>query len=553
MIVQASRSIAYKKLMENAGDNEFVQAIDKIHEIKKKVAPVKKSKLHKAQTRNTNLQKRTGVGKTKFHKRQTYLQRTKATPKKKRRKKWNGNDSFGGMIFNEAKGFLVSSIKASPALVKAVGAKVITIMAPIIILALGVNLLMTGVSMIMSFGEKSTFVMGTYSSMDKDLSKAVSIYTNLAYTDNKYLLQCGSSQSWKTGLSSFGVGNSILKNYKDVPQEFNYNGTSNYDFSYWKFYSFLCAYFYRVDNYWEMNDEVEKAIRQLYDIQYEFRHQYINGSHWVHKPSYEFSNGYNPCYATVIGNAQIAWGVFDFKGGAPSELADFAEKIDNNMYRIYYSLDNLEVLNANDDKSATGWYFLNQCSTITDPNGNYRNGLYTYNTTNYSYFNDGFGIVGAWQWWFPRTRVFANYDLPAYISPTDTVLWLYSFNDRDIGGITIAQRYDELIHEYTDSIREDPNIAIWDRVGFYNQIYEMASYYDSYTDFGLCSFYKMYDWKKECKLEYGMYSKMSFDEAIRKMFLSKENGAELYAYYLTLLGDESSGSNFNYRVFELFQ
>lgn len=541
LILHSVKQQLRNEAMKDAADNEFIQGAQKLHSIQKAVAP-KKSELQKQQQRAKKLKKKTGQRKVQLHTRESKLhhkkKRKRNTPanRQKRRRYPGGHKTFGGWI--------ASGLRSGAGAIKGLAGKVLIAVAPFILLGCLLYVFVLPLLFVDSVGGRSSFVMGTYSALDSDLSEAVEYYTELAYKANEAVIKCGTS-NWKDGLRYFDVSGSTLRSYKEDPDTFKFVDSA-YDFDYWKFYSFLCAYYYEYDEdeqmipYWEYGGKTEKVIKQLFEKEYAFEYEYENGSHWRRRDHYDFRQNkdtFTRAYPCIRETDTEEWGVFEFDF-EPSGLGEYALVVDG-KYRVYYDLESLEVLNANDGKSETGWYFLDQTGTVTDATGDYRSGFYWKNR--YGNYGGDYGIYvdcGDDRFWFPRTTIYSDEDLPAAVSPRDAVLWLYSFSsaaDPDTGA-TISSFYNSLIHAYTKFI-PTPNKLNWNRNGFYSSILEKAEAWDSYSGFGYCSWYKKYDWVKECRLTYTMKQKMSFDNAIKAMLNEKDDSGTLYEYYLLLVGD----------------
>lgn len=539
MVLRSAKQELRNAAMQDGADNEFIQGAEKLRSIQKAVTP-QKSGLQKQRQRAKKLQKQSGKREVKLHNRESKLmhkqKRKKNIPANKKKRRPGGHGTVGGWI--------ASGLRSGGQAIKGLAGKVFVAVAPFVLLAGLLYVFVLPLLFVDSVGGRSSFVMGTYSALDSDLSEAAEYYTKLAYKANEAIIKCGTAD-WKDGLRYFGVSNSTLRSYRDDPDTFTFTD-SGYDFDYWKFYSFLCAYYYEFDEdeqaipYWEYGGKVEQTIDQLFNREYSFEYEYQNGSHWRKRNQYDFRQGkdtFSRAYPSIRFNDIAEWGVFEFDF-KPSGLEEYAVEADG-RYRVYYDLESLEILNANDDKSKTGWYFLNQCSTIEDPSGEKRVGFY-YKNRSGNYGGD-YGIYvdcGDDQFWFPRTGIYSDTDMPAVVSPRDAVLWLYSFSsatDPDTG-TRISTFYNDLIHAYTKFI-PSPNKRQWNRNGFYNSILEKAEAWDSYSGFGYCSWYKKYDWVKECRLTYTMKQKMSFDEAIKSLLNEKDPDGTLYEYYLLLIGE----------------
>jgi hypothetical protein len=400
----------------------------------------------------------------------------------------------------------------------------------------------------------SGWVMGTYTAQDKYLSKAEEYYTLLAYDMNEKILKVSSEDDWKKGLKDFKVDTSDMDDKPDEwiwgkSGEFNYDPV--YDFDTFKLWSYLCAYYYDFDSdsneveYWEYDDDTEDVIDELFNAEYKFEYKYDNTSHWELRDEYECDNLW---YRVYDSGYKDDYGYITFNG-VPTKLKKYA--LDDT---VYYNLENGEILNANDDYSATGWYFQDQRYDLTDSSGNTYNSFYTHSVYNYSTsYSEGYGFY-ADDVWFPMTYYSCDLadgsDLQkkfyAVVSPKDTVLKKYSYADDFktiysliMSGVGLSSSYNM---EYT-SKRDEFYDYVLDEV-------ETESY-GSYDGYGWCRFYKKYDWVTDCRLYYNVKCKKTFDEVIKDKLKAMDNGDERYKLYEMFLGtaDDSETTRGNHQEF----
>ena len=120
-------------------------------------------------------------------------------------------------------------------------------------------------------------------------------------------------------------------------------------------------------NYWKFTESTEDLLDELFQSEYEFVYWYDNTSHWEYRYQFE-SNGY---YSISGSGVSGSYGYIDIS--YPDALP-VGNVTDGNT--LYYDLNNSEILNYNDDYSATGWYLKNQYVDDYDSSGAKYEGWY---------------------------------------------------------------------------------------------------------------------------------------------------------------------------------
>lgn len=356
-VARSLKSSLRSKAAENADDDEGVQAALKVVELAEEAKKTRPQKLQSAKKRTQKLNKKAGIQSEKLHRRQSQLQRTsianakgKTPPRKHRTVKEVGKD---------VKKIIVEGFKSYAA----------KLAIPLVFMTFFCFSCMAPIASVLTAFEGSTFLLGTYNVLDKDLSEAEEYYTKLLYDANVAVVQCGSTGHWKDGLRYFDVD---VGGYRKTPALFT-NRSGNIDFDIWKIWSFLCAYLYDYDEdahemkMWKFNGDAKDALKALFDSQYAFDHTYNRSGHW-HWTEDSPLPDFGPMEylgKNVIGNAEWTHGLLTFEN-LPEEIKGFAAEQyfdDGSMeYWLHYNLDNGEILDVSDDAdewaSATGWYII---------------------------------------------------------------------------------------------------------------------------------------------------------------------------------------------------
>lgn len=373
MITQSVKRAMRNQAAQDAGDNDAVQAAMKIAEFAEVASAGQRSKkLKEEKKRESKLKKRSGLQDQKLKQRQSQLHKTsianqqgKKPPKTRR----------------TVKQFVQDTAKEIKREVLAIAGKMVI---PIILIAFFCFSCVAPFVGIADFVESSTWMIGTFNALDKDLSDAEKYYLKLAYDYDANTVLCGDASSWKGGLNNFGVNTS---GYKKKPALFSNTSTAAdaFEFDVWKIWSYLCAYRYTYNSttkeseMWQFDDEAKHALDLLFMFQYEFTHTYLADGYW------ERIDGavYDATFLSMFnaGSSTVMRGVFTFTSDTlPSELSAWAENHDG-TYWLIYNLSNNEILNANDSFAATGWYFDYNLADIVGGTCHYRQYYQWVNTT----------------------------------------------------------------------------------------------------------------------------------------------------------------------------
>jgi len=357
-IARSLKSSMRSKAAENADDDEGVQAALKVTELAGQMKQTRQQKLQSAKKRTKKLNKKSGVQSQKLHRRQSQLQRTsianvkgKPPPRRHRTVKEAAKD---------VKKIVVEGFKSCAA----------KLAIPLVLTTFLCFSCMAPVASVLTAFEGSTFLLGTYNVLDKDLSEAEEYYTKLLYDTNVAIVQCGTRGHWRDGLRHFGVD---ANNYSRRPEIFT-NRSGPVDFDIWKIWSFLCAYLYDYDEdehemkMWKFNSDAKDALKDLFNAQYAFDHNYFGDEHYSYDEYAPWLPDYGPMgYVgkTQVGNEYYTHGLLTFEN-LPEEIKGFAaeQHYDNGTmeYWLHYNESNGEILNVGPDTPqwgcATGWYIL---------------------------------------------------------------------------------------------------------------------------------------------------------------------------------------------------
>ena len=363
---------AWQKAVNEDSDNDFMRAADEIKN--RVVSPVAQNftpqaSLQREQKKRDKISDKKDKTHTRLIQQEQRL-KERNQPRPQRRNRNRPRKSVGDKIKENVREIFhfVKNVY-----VKEVGAFFGTVAIMILALFLIFAFLMMIFSSIVSGGG---FTLGTYAAQDYDLSEAEKYYTQLAWKFNENLLLVGDSDNWKKGLKKFDVD---TKNMKDKPDNWYfgksevYDWTPDYDFDIYKLWSFLCAYYYNFDSkngdikYWKFTETTASLLDELFKSEYEFVYWYDNTSHWEYRYQFE-SNGY---YSITGSGVSGDYGYIDIS--YPDALP--VRNVTNGN-TLYYDLNNGEILNYNDDYSATGWYLKNQYVDNYDSSGAKYKGWY---------------------------------------------------------------------------------------------------------------------------------------------------------------------------------
>lgn len=193
----------------------------------------------------------------------------------------------------------------------------------------------------------------------------------------------------------------------------------------------------------------------------------------------------------------VECGVVTFSGNQ-SALSNYA-----NGKTIYYNLNNGEILNYGDDYSATGWYLLDQRTSVADPSGSTIVGAYTYCDSYYATdYSDGYGIlysvsgIDTWTYWHYYSRnLSSGADLmntfQSVVTPQDFAVKWYIENAGNFNSVE-AEEFRNAIMSYDAAgnvcaVNWLDNILTTQRWSgtSYNSWYDhMVSFEENETDFG---------------------------------------------------------------------
>ena len=342
------RASAWQKAINEDQDNDFVHAIDSV---KRRVVEPAAEKFSRPQ-RLQREQKRRDVTQNKKLKSDNRLKKEKNRLTKK-------HDNFKKKQHKKKVSFS-EKIKKAIKFIKNIFEKEVlkffaTLAIPVIIILLIFGFIIMIFSSISSGGG---FTLGTYAAQDYDLSEAEKYYTSLAYNMNQNILKVR-TDDWKTGLNQLGIDTSSMK---DKPMDFIFGNSTIfpyepvYDFDCTKLWSFLCAYYYdfTVENgdikYWSYTSGTEDLLKEIFNAEYELECHYDNTSKWEQRWEYEYYAYYSFDGTGLDGNGYFI--DISHPDAMPYEVHNFASG-----NRLYYNYNNGEILNFNDNLSATGWYF----------------------------------------------------------------------------------------------------------------------------------------------------------------------------------------------------
>lgn len=423
-------------------DNDFVKAIDKsaraVNSTGRQVSNVSKRVRHK------NADKR----QSKLNKKHNKLQDKSCKLKKNKKKKVKRKQKAAKTRKKVTKAVSTALIKFGKFALQLTLAILSPVILILMLFALGMMLFGGGSS-------NSTYILGTYNCRDYDIACAVEHYTSLANNMNNNIIKAQSSSKWKTGLRGLGVSQATIDSYEDTPDQFVFGQSDAfpsvpvYDFEADKLIAFMCAYTYpftddnagdgSTDNGdivpWTYNSsEHDSVINELFELEYEFKHRYINTSHWVNLPSFE-SSGYIYADSTGITTASngVKYGFITFSDRVPTALKNFA--VENT---VYFELQYGEVINRNRSFGKTGYYMQNLNYEYPAPNGSVLKSFY-------SIFHDPntgenfFGYMGPNNVPQRKTQLYiGDYKFDYAIAPRDTKIWT---GDQTTGNKQLVRYY----------------------------------------------------------------------------------------------------------------
>ena len=367
------RASAWQKAVSEDENNDFMQVVkfgkehitDKVIQKNTPYHRLRKQEISRDKLidKHAKQQSKLQLKENKLH--NTRNAARKKTKRKIKRSKKSTVTQHVKNFFKKMVGSTVRSKGIAAAAIVAVGVIVLT------------SLLLMVLSAFSSLFSGSGYVMGTFPSQDYYLTQAEEYYTKLAWDLNEQILRINADH-WKDALKELGVDASGMK---DKPDEFIWGNSSvypydpAYDFDRYKLWSFLCAYYYEYDEekqdmkYWEYDGDTEALLTEIFNAEYEFTCYYDNTSHWQERREYVYFG-----YALIEGsstNRPMGNITISNPEWMPGEVKAF---FNGNV--LYYNYENGEILNYNDNYSATGWYFQNQFVNTRDPAGNVYNGYY---------------------------------------------------------------------------------------------------------------------------------------------------------------------------------
>ena len=469
----SSRSI-YKLSAEDP-DNDFAKATSKVVQFAQTVKKSPSQKFKKAQSKLSKQHDKTSKAKGKLKKQQAKLSNkrysnTKSQQHHKRRhKKSHKKSNIGNAIADK---FSVKFMRS---------------MLIIAVIVLAIALVVQSCTSIMS---NSGFITEAYTASDADIANAEKYYTKLAWDFNQKVLKVGSNTTWKNALKSFGVD---TKNYEDVPDQYIFGKSvkfpydSIYEYDPYILNAFLTAYYYNFKNddiqYWHYSSDVEKLLKQLFELQYEFQSYYDNTSHWEEKSSYVFEGGggaSSGTYYKIDGD-----NAFKSKIKAISIPQSIWNFCDDEGY-IHYDFNTLEILNAKKKNERTGWFFQDQRYIVIDPSGNRSNPFF------YKNYNGDFAWMLSGH---EKVRDYYGW------SDTEQAWWIVPFNDS----------------------------LMWNSSAYYHKCF--------------VSFYQRNEWVTDCRLYYTVRQKRTFESAVKYLLSKLPNSTERFSYYQTLAyGDKDTNA-----------
>ncbi len=375
----------WNKLTTADENNYIIKAADKtVKMLKTAHTESKQYKLRRDEKRDNKYQKRANSQQGKLKKEEYKLSKEKrhnsASKKRKKRKKKKRSNTFSDSV----KKFLSSTFKSVRSAVKDIGAKLLLMFLPVIVFLIIFSMVFM---VILGIFSETGWVLGTYTANDSELSDAVTYYTLKARNFNNNIIDCGSIRKWKKALKSLGVTD--LSTYKDTPDEFIYGKSikfsdepAGYDFNPFVLWSFLCAYHYdfkaadeahqKGESYepdkWTFDGEDEDVIDELFNTEYSFEHNYDNTSYWSELPYYTVKPEESGLYYTVYDDFSHSAIRLE---NAPGEIWDLSQD-----GWIHYDENTLEILDANNSDSRTGWFIQDQRLPISKKAGSPRYPFY---------------------------------------------------------------------------------------------------------------------------------------------------------------------------------
>lgn len=498
---QIKQSVRQRAMQD---DNDFVNMIDKASTYSPKViksnerkANINKNALSKAKSKKAKQQNKLQMQQHKL-KTQRQLLNTKYRSVKSKaiKKKILKSKKPLDILSDYGKKFLLTCI--------------VPILPILLVLLLMIEIITSLVS------SNAGIQLGTYPVEDYDISKAKKYYTELAEDMNDSVIKCGTS-NWKSGLSDLGVNTSSMTEKPDTfvfgrSTQFDYDTV--YDFDSFKFYSFLCAYYYDFScshkdiPYWDYTSATNDLVKKLFTTEYDFQYYYNNQSHWEKRSNFNTYGG-GACESTnskyyLINNDIVS-----------SDSMD---------YDFYFTpvTDPPDAVKAYEKENKIYIKNHNGCYRIVDPNHNYDLTPFVVPDVRYSCQS-----VSPF-YYYDATR--NKYWFGKYTSTTH----VYQTHWRTTSTITRS-----------DGTSVPINFAVSDT--------DTYLYNNTYLARMLVSYSEQYFWQKKCVLYYTVHRKMDFDAAIQKILKEKSHYDERLKYYNILIGNSNDSNEKMYGNHQLFK
>lgn len=382
-----------------------------------------------------------------------------------------------------------------------------------------IMLMFTGIS------DNSSYILGTYNAQDKDISKAIECYTEIAYDFNKYVIQCGDSEHWKNGLRSMGVNTNSLSSYRNTPNHFlfgrssRFSQTPTYDFDPDKLAAFMCAYFYEPDSdgnvkNWKWKDEYKVVLQELFDTEYSFAHYYEDYSGWKEYNQYAFYGG---------GGSDHSYYTVYFDGfskdkmkirGVPSEIRQFCK----DGY-LHYNYSTLEVLDANNSNKKTGYFIHDQREIVCDRSGQAHYPFYRVHGVTNKEVEDKYSYGGSIHYHTGNGHV-----LDSGGCETN-----YFVNNIHAANFTYS-KYVWQQNQGGSIVNVDRNSWYWnaDKTQIFCAVtpWDTKKWNSTLENTCLVDFYKKNYWYDDCTLYYTVKQDFSFEGAIKKVIQNKNDNTQ---------------------------
>lgn len=509
---------SWQKAISADERNDLMKAASSAKSGYDKFKGAKKSKLHKKQKKQNKLQKKEVKKKNKLQSKDKKLQKKKSVLDEKWKK---------GKYKKKKKKKLLSS---KPSQLERIATKLFAyMMSSVMIILLLVYVLLT---LFNSFGNSvssgSAVIAEVYTAQDKYLSQAEEYYTEMA---QKYNIQlCGIySSDWKKNLKKFAVDTSDMDTEPDEfvfgrSDKLNYDPV--YDFDRFKFWSFLCAYYYNYSSeeieYWSFDSDVKSVIKDLFADEYLFQYNYDDVSEWVKKQEYEYFGG---------GSGST--------GGRGEYYMSEAPQRNNNPddERYTYVFKPVSCPSDLSEYKKDGELYLRKVNgeyRIVDPNNKWHLTGYIVPDTRF-YVDDH-----AKKTFYYHLSNRELDDCSSYYFDRGTTRYY-----RD----TLGWNNEDGSFEYAWFMIPPENINQWLRQGKYapksengEEESENTEEVDEPDEWGWYCVKKYY-WKEECTLYYNVKRIITFDSVIENTLKDLDNGEERYQLYQMYSGEDEDSND----------